>query len=96
MVKFSKKVDGTYYVVEAAADSSAKKVHVITAYMDKKSGSIIQALNMEQSSPQPTPEAPHGRVASTDTSVSQPGGEVKFADKLKWMIPVHDGLPPGK
>lgn len=35
MIRFAKKIDGTYYVVEAAADNRYKKLWVVSAYMDK-------------------------------------------------------------
>ena len=35
LIRFEKKVDGTYYVVEAVADSADKKIHVVSAYMQK-------------------------------------------------------------
>ncbi len=60
--------------------------------MDKKSGSIIQALNMEQSSPQLTPKTPHGRVASTEDSVPQPSGVVNIEDQIRRVDPEYDAL----
>ena len=41
---FCKKVNGTYYVVEAVPESADKKLHIVSAYMDNNSGSITQAL----------------------------------------------------
>ena len=35
MIKLSKKVDGTYYVVEAVPDTNAKSLAVISAYIEK-------------------------------------------------------------
>lgn len=68
MIRFYKRVDGTYYVVEAAPDSADRKLHIVSAYMTKNDGSIIQVLNMEDSSsPQPTPEAPLGPVAPANS-----------------------------
>lgn len=60
MVRFQKKVDGTYFVVEAAPDSAAQQLRVVSAYMTKKAGNTDQVLNMPQSGPQLTPEAPVG------------------------------------
>ena len=34
-IKYTKKIDGHYYVVEAVPDSGKKKVQVVTAYIDK-------------------------------------------------------------
>ena len=72
MVRFEKKVNGTYYVVEAAPDSADRKLHIASAYMQNNSGSITQELNMNgEPSPQLTPEAPLGPVASADTNIAQ-------------------------
>ncbi|MDY6315371.1 MAG: hypothetical protein SPL89_09450 [Clostridia bacterium] len=35
MIKLSKKVDGTYYVVEAVPDTRAKSLAVVSAYIEK-------------------------------------------------------------
>ena len=62
LIRLSKKVNGTYYVVEAVPDSAAKSLRVITAYMQgrksekKKSGKVSQRLNMEAASPEQTSE----------------------------------------
>lgn len=37
MVRMSKRVDGTFYVVEAVPDAKAKKLAVVTAYIEKPS-----------------------------------------------------------
>lgn len=34
-IKYIKKIDGHYYVVEAVPDSSKKKINIVTAYIDK-------------------------------------------------------------
>lgn len=54
MVQFSKKVNGTYYVVEAIPDSKHKKFWVVSAYMNK-TGDGTQAPNAL--SPGNTPNA---------------------------------------
>ena len=62
LIRLSKKVNGTYYVVEAVPDSAAKSLRVITAYMQgrksekKKSEKVSQRLNMEAASPEQTSE----------------------------------------
>ena len=77
MIRFEKKVNGTYYVVEAVPDSSAKKLHIVSAYMQKNSGSITQELNMEQSSPQLTPETPLESMTSAAPTIAQNENAVK-------------------
>lgn len=46
MVRFSKKVNGTYYVVEAVPDSKAKVLGIVSAYMLKSKGSTAQVPTM--------------------------------------------------
>lgn len=50
MVRFAKKIDGTYYVVEAVADNRYKKLWVVSAYMEKSSP-ITQVLDAEKTAP---------------------------------------------
>ncbi len=54
MVVFRKKVNGTYYVVEAVPDSKYKKMWIVSAYMDKKGGGT-QAPDAKN--PRNTPDA---------------------------------------
>ena len=70
-VQYTKKIDGTYYVIEAVIDSKRKQNMVVSAYMNEK-GSAAQSLNMEQSSPQLTPETPNGSNASINSIAQQP------------------------
>ena len=65
-LQYAKKVDGIYYVIEAAIDSSKKRHMVTSAYMNEN-GSAAQSLNMEQSSPQLTSETPNGSFTSNNT-----------------------------
>ena len=46
MVRFSKKVNGTYYIVEAVPDSKAKVLGIVSAYMNKAKGSKAQVPTM--------------------------------------------------
>ncbi len=46
MLVFSKKVNGTYYVIESVPDTQYKKFWVVSAYMEKKGG-ITQAPNAQ-------------------------------------------------
>ena len=64
-VWFQKKIDGTIYVVEAVPDSKRNVLAVVTAYIQKNSGSNGQVLNIPQSRPQLTPKTPVGSNAST-------------------------------
>lgn len=57
MIKFGKKINGSYYVVEAVPDSRYKKMWVVSAYIAKNNGdSYASAIDAE--APSLTPEAP--------------------------------------
>lgn len=50
LVQFVKKIDGTYYIAEAATDSKAHHLGIVSAYMTKANGGD-QVLGMGKSSP---------------------------------------------
>ena len=79
MLKLRKKVNGTFYVVEAVPVSAAKRLRIISAYMDsaKKGQKLNQALNMKVTSPQPTSETLLGSVASAEPSIARGESGVK-------------------
>lgn len=68
MVVFTKKVNGTYYVVEAVPDTKYKKLWVVSAYLDKKGG-------VTQASDATSPE-----VTSKTSLASPPQSENIFSD----------------
>ena len=55
MLRYSKKVNGTYYVVEAIPESQYKKFWVVSAYMQKEADDFTQARDAQ--SPASTPKA---------------------------------------
>ena len=59
------------YVVEAVPDSKQSALAVVTAYIQKNSGSNGQVLNIPQSEPQLTSETPVGSSASAASNVTQ-------------------------
>ncbi len=66
VVQFVKKIDGTYYVVEAVTDSKAHHLGIISAYMTKTNGGG-QVLGMGKSSPRSiTSKTGLDRNSSTD------------------------------
>ncbi len=80
MVRFLKKVNGTYYVVEAVTDAKARQIGIVSAYMQKNGGSTDQVLNMpgQNQTRSVTPEAPVGALTSTkETSLAGDGWETK-------------------
>lgn len=87
-IKISKKINGTYYVVEAVPDSSAKTAYIKSAYISNKdSGRTSDGmLNMAHDTPQPTSKTPnrygkttpigspsHWNPSTTNDSISQNG-----------------------
>lgn len=85
-VRFSKKIDGTYYVVEAVPDNAKKELRIVTAYIDrKKQGDHPSAEHADRISdpPQPTPKAPLGPVPlASNASVADavPAVNPQFAE----------------
>ena len=79
LVLLKKKVNGTFFVAEAIPESTAKRLRIISAYMDsaKKGQKLNQALNMKVTSPQPTSETPLGSVASAEPSIARGESRVK-------------------
>lgn len=76
LIQFQKRVNGTYYVVEAVPDSAAKQYRVVSAYMTKAAGSTTptasirntdQVLNMPNNDPQLTSEVRHDANVPTST-----------------------------
>lgn len=69
-VKFSKAVDGTYYVVEAVPDTKAKTVFVVTTYLANKKTGDMQTANAEAT--RVTSETENAQSPVYETS-SRPG-----------------------
>ena len=57
LIKFSKAIDGTVYVVEAVPDSKYKTLWVETAYINKNRKSLVRAT--DAFAPSSTPKASH-------------------------------------
>ena len=72
MLKYRKKVNGTYYVVEAVPESRFKKFLVVSAYMDADGGT--QASDAVR--PGNTPNASLASSPSANSTVSQPQNHV--------------------
>lgn len=90
IVLYSKRIDGTYYAAEAIPDAAAHELRVVSAYLSRKnSGSTDQVLNMPQSDPQLTPEAPVGAVTSTINSI--PAAVENVNPKIQETLPEGQG-----
>lgn len=91
LVLYAKQIDGTYYAVEAAPDSSAHELRIVSAYMtNKNSGSAGKVLNMPPSGPQLTSEVPHRANAST-TADSIPAVGKDVNPKIRETLPEGQG-----
>ena len=71
-VIYSKKINGTFYVVEAVPDTKAKTLFVVSAYINKEGSTQLPNAN----SPVVTPEAPSADIPS-DKRLSQTEENVK-------------------
>lgn len=72
LVKFTKKIDGSYYVVEAVPDTRYKKLWIVSAYMsNNNSGDVTQVPNAAAATPSGTPEASLASLSPLNTSIQQ-------------------------
>lgn len=86
---YKKRIDGTYYVVEAVADSNAKRLQIVSAYIEsaksrqnKEAKNNIGLNNKEEGpqvsdaeAPNDTPEAAHA-LLSSNLNISQNSEEI--------------------
>ena len=79
LIRFEKRVDNTYYVVEAVPDSKANRLAVVSAYMEsaKKENPSPKSSDAEKSAPNVTPEAGLEISGSSDTSIPTTAQNVK-------------------
>ena len=68
LVKYGKRIDGTYYVVEAAPDTASKKLQIISAYIQKTEGTP-QAVDAK--APHPYVRNAHASVPSINPTLPQ-------------------------
>lgn len=71
LIRFEKRVDNTYYVVEAVPDSKANRMAVVSAYMEtaKKEASSPKSVDAAEAAPRATPEASLEISETSDTSI---------------------------
>lgn len=79
LIRFEKRVDNTYYVVEAVPDSKANRLAVVSAYMEsaKKENPSPKSSDAEKSAPNVTPEAGLEISGFSDTSIPTTAQNVK-------------------
>lgn len=75
-VVFSKKINGTYYVVEAVADNKAKATRVISAYMTKDGAAQVADVQAPSLTPNNEP------VSTPDVNVAQKNKTVNNGDNF--------------
>lgn len=98
LVKFTKKIDGTYYAVEAACENKYKKLWVQSAYL-QKNGDITQAPAESPSANREThaqselaSPSPNNIVADGETEVKGIGAaEENFSGKAQYQDLLYEG-----
>ena len=79
MLKYSKKVNGTYYVVEAVPESKYKKFWVVSAYMEKATGGT-QAPNANDPGNTPNASLASNPAAFNDSIPTSESAVKRVAD----------------
>lgn len=83
MIKLSKKVDGTYYVVEAVPDTNAKKLAIVSAYINKspiQQTENVQALSSNVRNDSADIEASDDIVSQSNNNVNPKSSGLKKDD----------------
>ena len=98
LVKFSKKVDGTFYVVEAVPDSSYKKIWVLSAYMQKQdprkrpTPGNQSGLTSHSADPATKSINASGQKSNIKKVLSSmPGANKVDAESMKAFVDAYDG-----
>ena len=76
MLKYEKKINGTYYVVVACPDSKYKKLWVVSAYISKNKDSQV-TQEFDEKTPNSTPEASLASPTAVTDNLAQPQHIVK-------------------
>lgn len=82
MIEYRKKINGTYYVVEAVSEGKYKKIWVVSAYIGNKKADVTQAPNASNETPRHTSETTLASL-SADSSISDSSGNVNGKYSLK-------------
>ena len=92
LLRYSKAIDGTYYVVEAIPDSKYKKVWVVSAYLSNKKSGVTQALSgaaSENTSETSLASSPtNNTIPSTEKNVNN-SNETQTKDAPKASLSVE-------
>lgn len=75
-VVVSKKIDGTYYVIEAVPNAKDKRLEIVSAHI-KGDGSVADANAPSPTSITTVPQSPESSISDSGTDVN--GGEKRFS-----------------
>ena len=85
-IVFSKKVNGTYYVVEAVPDTKAKCVYIYTAYMNKNGA--LQATDAE--APARTAETDLANTPEQTIAQSPSGSQEENPPDIRYLLTAEE------
>lgn len=99
LVKFIKKIDGTYYAVEAACENKYNKLWVQSAYLQKNNGDVTQAPADDISANRETharsdlaSPSPKNTIADSSVGVKGTGAaEQNFSGKAQYQDLLYEG-----
>ncbi len=74
LLKYTKKINGTYYAVIACPDSKYKKLWLVSAYINKNNSQVTQESDVN--TPDSTPKTGLASPMAATNSISQNGGNV--------------------
>lgn len=80
LVKFAKKIDGTFYVVEAVLDNRYKKVWVVSAYISKNNNGDVT-------------QAPHATALGTTSETTLASPSPLSGETMSFMTGTREGYP---
>ena len=80
LVKFAKKIDGTFYVVEAVPDNRYKKVWVVSAYISKNNNGDVT-------------QAPHATALGTTSETTLASPSPLSGETMSFMTGTREGYP---
>lgn len=80
LVKFAKKIDGTFYVVEAVPDNRYKKVWVVSAYISKNNNGDVT-------------QAPHATALGTTSETTLASPSPLSGETMSFMTGTKMGYP---
>lgn len=95
LLRYSKKIDGTYYVVEAIPESRYKKFWIVSAYLDNKKTDTVTQAPSARFTEGSTPEATLASPVSAVSSIAQESAENNpVGDVLRRISGLEDTNPP--